>query len=506
MLKKILIILLFLTGYGYSQFKDINSPYRVVVVSPNFQNVYPRFSTLQNAFNSIVDSADAGKYFVINLTTNYNNITDYSSKWKDSIVSRLPYMSLAYFGQAIGDSIIGVTTSEFSLIMGILSLNSATAGYGLFFSDHAYHVLLSQIGALQLDGDTLGFLYYNYDFSVDPLQYGLMLKHPTNAGWFRTADGLQIRHRLPLGLINDTTVLYYAPPLYADDSLRFGYDPDAFTVLYGVLPNFFFRADSGLTVPIGGNGVKVSVDMTRILFDADKKVTISDLTAGSGLKWLGDSLNVLTVKPLWQTGDGDSIYLKYATQHFDVVLPDGELEIKLDSGMTTGSSGIMPYIDYTTLIFNSLYQLVVNPSIAGVGLAMTSGVIDINYNDFLVVQNDTLKAKTSTILWFRFDSLNSSIKYDVNADTVGLGVSASGKTKRISISYKTDAGNDTTIIIETSISFNKGNRLSCSLNPLGTSLYLEKNNVPVATLNLYDLTTPYLRRVNVGVEIYLEAL
>src|SRR5947207_1732379 len=102
-MKKILTIILFALSFccAHAQFKDFTNPYRVIIVSPNYQNVYPRFSTLQNGYNAVKDSARAHKNFVINVTTSYNNITDWTSGYKDSILNLDPYLKLVAFGSAI---------------------------------------------------------------------------------------------------------------------------------------------------------------------------------------------------------------------------------------------------------------------------------------------------------------------------------------------------------------------------------------------------------------------
>lgn len=481
-----------------AQFKDFTNPYRVVIVSPNYQNVYPRFSTLQNAYNSIKDSASVstGKYFVINATSNYRNISDWTSAYKDSILARNPYIQLYTFGQAINDSIIGITTEEFQLIGGILSLNGLTAGNGLKFSNHIYSVNTGTY--ILITDDTLD-VYVNPNEFEDTAPLGLNYKF--NSGILVDTGGIGVGALLPLKVSHDTLKLLYKSPLRKNsgDTLELYYNDQQFETT----EPFSIRLDSGVTS--GANGIKILPDYPRLKFKGDA-LTINDNTAGVGLTWASDKINLLVAHPF---NVSDSLYLNYNTDQFNVVYnASPSFNILLDSGITDNNvgQGLKLLVDWNTIKFNSSKKLTLNTALAGDGLSMSSNVINIVPNDFAKNENDTLKIKTSTLLTFWFDSVTTNVAYSFPVDTAGYGMFTSGKIKRWSASYFGSGGGGYTVDKESvSLSFVSSDRLQVYYDQGSEKFSIRKNNSNLSFMTLSDLSPPFYMKIVFTLEVFLEA-
>lgn len=513
MKKIIVILLLVMTAGSYSQITTNQLPFRVVTVSPNYTNVYPRFRTLQATYTAIRDSASVstGKYFAINVVSDYHNISDWSSGWKDSILNRTPYMKMYALGTSIVDSIVAVTVEEFLLASGILSLNPLIAGDGLSFISHKLAIITQNYlgNALYLDGDSLKIRIDN-TLLFTPNLLGVNFKF--NNGMISDTGGIGVQVVAPLSVSGDYTSLNYKRPFrIVNDSLYFDYAVDYFVYDSSVFfpANFRVKLDSGFQV--NSSGISILPDHRRLIFNDSipTQLTISNAIAGTGLIWTSDSLCVGLSYQF--TGYNDSIWIDMNTRQFDLRYGESpSVNIALDSGMTYASSGattgIKPKIDYSTLIFNSLLQLVVNPTLAGGGLLMTAGVIDIIPNDFAKVENDTLKIKTSTVFTWFGDSLNSTIFYVPPYDTLGIGMFAKGNVKRVAINYVTDNGNDTTVMNFLDASWNAYDRIALAWDNSQMKFKIYKNKVLWQTLaGCANLTSPYKKDWNVAMETYLEA-
>lgn len=445
-MKKLILILFTLITIctsAYSQFESQVNLFRVVVVNTTYSNVYPRFSTLQNAFNSCVDSANAGKYFIINIATATQNITDYTSQWKDSILAHSPNIRLTSFGQAINDSIIGVTIEEFDLIAGILSLNPLTAGDGLYFDSHKYHIRVTNYlgNALYIDGDSLK-IRTDATLLFTPNLLGINFKF--NNGMISDTGGIGINAIQPLIVSRDTLRIVFSGMFVAGDSVYLNYNEDHFNYDFGVSPAFSLDLDSGLTS--GATGIKVLPYHGRLLFNSSKQLTISDLTAGTGLVWSSDALTLLlaqfTLNNASTSGilrfSGDSLQFNYNDGDFEQGL--NGLRIRVDTGLTRGSNGLYVNLDWAEIQFNGSGQIETAPELAGDGLVKAGDAIRVLYNEFLTVQNDTLKAKTSYVLTWYDDSLNASMSYVEPFDSTGICVLGTGKIKRVTFTYQQTTG------------------------------------------------------------------
>lgn len=496
---------MFLTSLSCAQWSTSPSPFRVVTVSPNYPNIYPRYSTLQGVWAGIKDSAkvSTGKYFTVNVTTNYRNISDWTSTYKDSILNRAPYMWFAAFGQAINDSIIGVTTSEFTLAGGILGINPLTAGDGLSYSSNMYKVNVKN--PILMSNDTV---YFRFEATNFTLVGGTFTWYKTtNSGIQSTANGFQVLPRQPLRVSGDTTLIAFASEFSSTtDSLRLNFDPNAFYTLPAVSPSFYFRADSGLTIPLTATGVKVAPDWNTITFNSSKKLTINTAIWGNGLAMYSNVAQVNVAEPLTITND--TINLGYLEQHFGLVASG--LYLKVDSGLVANTFPVPSTpkvsLDWVTLIFTATKALQVNPLIAGSGLLMTAGIINILYNDYAKVENDTLKIRPSTTLLYHYDSIKATVGYANEEDSLGYGFPADGKIKRYAITYVTLVGNDTCIYANANIAISRGEKVTVYWSALAGGFIIRKNrSTDLLTVVPNDFTTPYLRRINISLEVYTEA-
>lgn len=451
-MKKIILLILLVAGTAFSQFQTVGS-WRSVFVSTNYRNVYPRYSTLQSAYNSCKDSADAGKYFLVWLVTSYQNITDWSTGWKDSILNKSPYLTLIELNRSAGDSIIGVNTSQFNLIAGILELNSLTAGNGLTFSGDKYSIVTQNYlgNALYLDTDSLKLrvqapLYFTPNL--------LGIKVSTNSG-IRFSDSVYIVPYKEVYTDNDTLLIRKSFYFLPYDSLTLDWNTQHFNLIYGVSPAINVKLDSGLTA--GTDGIRAWLDNVRVGYTATKRITITDATGGDALAWQNDSLNLIVGSPFETSGD--SLWLNFNTDQFSISYSASpKFSINLDSGMTYDIGGIKPDLDYVTLIFNSLMQLAINPTFAGGGLLVTTGVMSIVPNEFAKIENDTLKIKSSYTYQFYGDSLTSLVTSAgvgiLPYDTTGICVLYKGKIKRVTYTYQLSGGNDTVITTANNVDVN----------------------------------------------------
>ena len=475
-MKKTLVLLFILSSSLFAQFGTNLSPWRVVTVSPNFTNIYPRYNTLQQAYNSIKDSASSGtgKYFIINATTAYNNITDWSSQWKDSISNRAPYMRLTAFGQIVTDSILGVTTEEFDLIAGILNLDPATAGDGLSFGNHKYSVNYKI--PITISNDTLLFLY-SAPLYLTPNTLGLDRKF--NNGMIVDSGGLGINGFAPLIVSRDSLkFLYAAPFVIENDTFKLKLDDRHFAFIGD---SIIIKLDSGLTQSI--TGIAVNTDGMRLGVNSSKKITIKDRVAGTGLTWDGDSLIVGTMFPLSIDASNKYISLNYSTDQFAMSAPAGNvLRMLCDSGLYVGTNNSPAAIriktDNVELGFNTSSQIETRSTLWGDGLYKTGDSGNVMVNEFAKIENDTVKIKTSYTMVFYGDSLTTNVTSTGTGilpfDTTGVPIIYTGKIKRITYTYQLSSGNDTVIADNQNTSVTFGDKIRASWNNGGSKFNIQK--------------------------------
>lgn len=467
-MKRLLIVigLLVMSVSGIYTQTTSQLPFRVVTVSPNFPNIYPRFNTLQATYNAIKDSASVstGKYFIVNVTTAYSNITDWTGAYKDSINNRSPYMKLVAFGTAVADSILSVETDEFNLIGGVLSLKNTLAGDGLTFSGHVFSV--NTKAPILLVSDSL-FFAYSAPLYLTPNTLGL--KRFTHSGLQVHPDSLAIRvlTQTPLTVNGDTVKLQYAMPFINSDSgltvnfndLQFLYVGDSLSL----------DLDSGLVT--GSTGIAVNTDGLRLVYNSNKKLTLSNNLSGKGLVWEGDSLNTRPLAPLYNYSPqlsalgGDTLTLLYTDQMgvFTIGLVN-KLYTRTDSGLVDDAvNPLKVNVDYSTIEFNSSGEVTVNPDIAGDGLIWASNAVKIQPNEFAKLENDTLKIKTSYIISFYGDSLTTNVTGAgigvLPYDSTGVPILQTGKIKRITYTYQLSSGNDTVITTTNNQSVTIGDKI-----------------------------------------------
>jgi len=460
----------------YSQITTLQQPFRVVVVSPNYPNAYPRFNTLQATYNAIKDSASVttGKYFIVNIVTKSENITDYSSQWKDSLVSRDPYVKVVSFGQAINDSVLGVTVSEFTLVAGILGLNSLTAGDGLSFPSHTYKVNTKY--PILITSDTVTVQLNDSNF-VSPTgtstksQY-VTLKFSTNSGLTYSANGIEVQTQYPIIKRNDSLTIQLNDSNFIvgdatsrtqnvtlklkDNSLH--YTADGLGVNYTGID-----LDSGLIGRV--TGLSVNTDGLRLGYNSGKKLTILESVAGDGLSWSSNALK-LNIGVFNGVGSqsqnildilSDSLIFNYDLVQFEND-PIYGLQLKLDSGLS-GLSNVKVELDYPELQFKSNGQIETAPTLWGDGLIKSGDAGKVVVNEFAKVENDTVKIKTSyTLLWYD-DSLKSSMDYVEPFDSTGVPVLTNGKLLRVTYTYQLSSGNDTVVTTTLNTTINKLDKL-----------------------------------------------
>jgi len=462
-MKKILliIILLMLTKCSFSQFSTAYEAWRVVYVSPNYTNVYPRYSTLQQVWNAVKDSAkvSTGKYFIINAVTDFNNITDWSSSYKDSILNRSPYMTLVQFGFSIEDTITGVDGNQFNLVSGILSLKSSLAGDGLTFTSNAFHINpTNYLGSvLYLDGDSLKLRTNNSLYFTPNL---LSLKRPVYSGLQLLDSGIRVLPRPPLWLKGDTVYLLKSNIFGGNaDSLYIDWNTNHFNIQYSTSPAVNIRLDSGITS--SSSGLKVWLGSPRLSFLSNTKLTIPDAVAGNGLSWISDVLTVNTKSPIFVKNDSVFFYYKNP-----ISLSNDSLYLTIDSGLTIGTSGLSVKTDGVRIGLNASKQISILETVAGLGLAWISDALNIIPNEFAKTENDTLKIKTSYVTSFYGDSLTSNVTSAgvgvLPYDTTGVPVLYTGKIKRVTYTYQLASGNDTVISITNNISVAIGDKIRCT--------------------------------------------
>jgi len=467
-MKKIILLLFILCGLSYTQVA-----FRVVAVSPNYPNVYPRYNSLQQVYSAIKDSANVstGKYFVINIATATENVTDWSGRWKDSIASRNPYMRLTQLGQAIGDSIIGVTTEEFTLLAGILGLKSDIAGDGLSFLSHAIKVNVKY--PIIISSDTVTIQLNDSNF-VTPIgsttrnQY-VTLKFSTNSGLTYSANGIEVMTQYPIIKRNDSLTIQLNDSNFVigDATSRSQYvtlklrDNSLSYTKFGLGVNYTgIDLDSGL---IGrSTGLSVNTDGLRLGYNSGKKLTILNTFIGEGIKWIGEnSIGISVGQPLEFDSDTNLI-LGYNTSHFALQTTSNDFSIVVDSGLTTGTNYFnSPKIrkDNNELAFNTSKELETAPTLWGDGLIKSGDAGTVVVNEFAKVENDTVKIKTSYTLQWYDDSLKNSMTYVEPYDSTGLPVLQTGKIKRVTWTYQLSSGNDTVVTNNLDISVNIGDKL-----------------------------------------------
>lgn len=464
---KFLLIASLLVNISYSQFSTSIEAWRVVFVSPNYPNIYPRYKTLQQTWNAIKDSASAstGKYYIVNIVTSVNNISDFTSGYKDSIINRFPYMALTAFGFNVQDTITGVNDNHFNLLSGILNLDPATAGLGLNFSSDKYNV--NVITPLQIQNDSLWINLNDSNFYNPYSRNVVTLKRHTNSGIRYDASGLYLTLRAPLQIDNDTLSIplsYYFTG--STDSLGIDWNDNHFNLIYGSSPSVNIKLDSGLTS--GSDGIRAWLDNLRITFTSGEKITISNNTSGQGLQWIGDSLNNFAFNPLYYksslTGmNSDTLFLLYTNQMGTQTIGATEwLKVNTDSGLVLApTSPLKLNIDYNTIDFNTNGAIKVDVvGISGNGLIANGNTIDVLPNDFLKLESDTLKAKTSTMYVFWGDSLTANMTNGLGVeptDSTGLPM-LKGNIKRVLVTYQLTSGNDTVTSQIQNVSFNTGDK------------------------------------------------
>lgn len=481
-MKKFILLFFVLIQATFSQFQNLVVPFRVITVSPNYNNVYPRFSTLQNAYLSVKDSANAGKYFIINVVTAQENIVDWSSSWRDSILAKYPFLRFTSFGAFFNDSILGVNSHEFTLPAGILHLNPATAGNGLYFFNHQYHIRPKS--PLRILNDSIWIKLNDSIFIVNDgttrSEY-VTLKTQPNSGIGWNSSGLTIKTKSPVQVFNDSIWIKLNDSVFhvADGTIRseyvtikrqnnsaIGWNINGLKVNVKnpiVITNdsITLAIDSGLVV--GVNGLSVYVDGKRITRNPSKQLTISDNTGGEGLVWRGDSLNILLATKTLQndnidnilTFSGDSLQFNYYPYHF-LSYPDG-LALKLDSGLYA-INGVQLNLDHNELNFNPVSRLQTAPSLWGRGLSKIADSANVLVNEFATIQNDTVKIKTSYVLEFYGATLSPGLFADPY-DTTGVPVLANGKIKRVTYTYRKTSLNDTVIISSNNFDVNATDKI-----------------------------------------------
>lgn len=512
-MKKIFLLLLILCGVSYSQVA-----WRVVAVSPNYPNVYPRYSTLQQVYNAIDDSANvtANKYFIINIATATENITDWSSAWKDSIVNRNPYMRLTQFGQSVGDSIIGVTTEEFNLIAGILSLDPSTAGDGISFSGHKYNInTTNYLGSvLYLDSDSLK-LRTNSSLYFTPNLLGV--KRLVYSGLQVLDSGMGILPRPPLKLKGDTVYINKSSYFGGDsDSLWIDWNTSYFDISYSSSPAISLKLDSGIT--LGAEGLKVNIDNSTIKLNSSKKLyaDYSGLFGGDLVLTSQGKFNVYFAMPLLMDNDS-TVGLNYNPIHFALQPTSNYFSIVVDSGLTTSSS--FPYDtapkllkDNNEFVFNSSKELEIAPALAGDGLIKSGNQINVVVNEFAKIENDTVKTKTSYIIPIYGDSLTSNVtSVGVGVlpyDTTGTPILYTGKIKRVTFSYQLSSGNDTVKVQNENTTVTFGDKIRGTWNNGGSKFNIQKWSQGTRTWSTaiqLDFTDFANKPYRIMIELYAEA-
>jgi len=460
-MKKIIISLILLLGlltnHCFSQFSSQVNPWRVVVISPNYNNVYPRFSTFQNAYLSVRDSADDGKYFILNTVTSFENISDYTSAWRDSILNKNPYLVLTNFGQAYNDSVVGITTEEFLLVAGILGINSLTAGDGLNFTSHKFNV--NALRPILISNDSL-FFAYSAPLYLTPNTLGLK-RYSWSGLQVNSDSGLRVLGRPPLKLKGDTVYIQKSNIFGGDaDSLYIDWNSNHFDIQYSTSPAVNLRLDSGLTS--SATGLKVWLGSPRLSFLSNTKLTIPDAVAGNGLSWISNALVVNTKSPIFVKDDSVFFYYKNP-----ITVSNDSLYLTIDSGLTIGTSGLSVKTDGVRIGLNASKQISILETVAGLGLAWVSNALNIIPNEFAKTENDTLKIKTSYVTAFYGDSLTSNVTSAgvgvLPYDTTGVPVLYTGKIKRVTYTYQlASSGNDTIISISNNISVTIGDKIRCT--------------------------------------------
>lgn len=513
-MKKILLFIVLLvasTGL-YAQISTLQQPFRVVVVSPNYPNTYPRFNTLQATYNAIKDSANVttGKYFIVNVTTSYNNITDWTGAYKDSLNNRSPYIKLVAFGNAITDSILSVDVDEFNLIGGVLSLNANTAGDGLSFVNHAYNVNL--LRPLLLSNDSLFFAYSN-PLYLTPNTLGL--RRNVYSGLQVNDSGLRVLPQLPLKLSSDTLKMIFGAPFIASDSVYLNYNTEQFDVAYNVSPSLSLKLDSGLTTI--STGVKVNVDNATIKMNSSKKLYVDFVGT------LGDMFKVdpATGKYILYDAEPIEFYqdtiitLNYNTDAFALQPTSNSLSLKVDSGLTTGTQyHTTPKVlkDNNELSFNSSKELETATSLWGGGLVKTGDSGNVVVNEFAKIENDTTKIKTSYTFVFYGDSLTSNVtsvgRGVLPYDTTGVPVIYTGKIKRVTFTYQLSSNNDTIKVQYENTSVTFGDKIRGSWNNGGSKFNIQKwsqSSRTWSTAIQLDFGSFANKPFRVVIELYAEA-
>jgi hypothetical protein len=273
--------------------------------------------------------------------------------------------------------------------------------------------------------------------------------------------------------------------------------------------------DSGLSAPTGDDGVKVNLGSPRLSFLSNKKLTIPDAVAGTGLIWDGNALAMLLGIPFRFNGDslslllsnrlglnyidpdntqltipnsyvgfgigmkgdsanvllsrftifgnnidnilvedGDSIQFNYNPDHLQSEPPG--LSINLDSGMTSGSDGIAVWTDYAELGFNVNGQLETKSTLWGNGLYKSGDSGNVRVSEFAKVENDTVKPKTSDVAIWYGENLATGMSNGESClpyDTTGLPMFAAGKIKRVAVTYQKSNAIDIVEVTNLNISF-----------------------------------------------------
>lgn len=477
-MKKIIIAIFFML-FAMSAYSQV--AFRVVAVSPNYPNVYPRYSTLQQVYNAIKDSAKAstGKYFVINLATATENITDWSGTYKDSIVNRSPYMRLTQLGQAIGDSIIGITAEEFNLIAGILSLDPSTAGDGISFGSHQY--IINKKAPIVISNDTLQILYSSPIY-LTPNTLGLK-RYSWSGLQVNSDSGLRVLPRVPLKLKGDTLYLNKSNIFGGDaDSLWVDWNTNHFTLSYNSSPSVSIKLDSGLTS--SSSGVKPYLDNITLKMNSDRKmyVDFSDLV-GSGLLFTAGQLKLLIAYYTMNNDRTDNILawsgdsLQFNYNPFDFKQDGNGLALNLDSGLQQGN-GLQIKPDFSEMTFTADGSLQTATTLWGGGLYKSGDSGNVRVNEFAKIENDTVKIKTSYIKSFYGDSLTTNVTATGLGvqpyDSTGVPVLYTGKIKRITYTYQLSSNNDTVITLSNNTSVTIGDKIRCIWVNASSEMRLQK--------------------------------
>ena len=290
-------------------------------------------------------------------------------------------MVLTAFGVTINDSITAVTPEEFTLIAGLLALNGATAGAGLTFSGHQYALLVDDYlgNVLYVDGDSLKVrvnapIYFRNGI---PGGDAIGLLRSQNSGLYGT-DSLKILPQVGgfLYTLSDTLKERLSFYFYNNDSLAIDWNTNHFNLTYGVSPSVNVKLDSGLTS--SSSGLRAWLDNARVKYTSLGKITVAETVAGDGLIWSSDAMKILFKTPFRVTND--TFMLGYNDEQFSISSPAGidQLDLVLDSGLTSGADGVRSYLDNLRLKFTSSSKITIADEVAGTGLFWQADSLGIN--------------------------------------------------------------------------------------------------------------------------------